>query len=346
MVASLLCWYDAHARRLPWRMPPAQTRVGHRPEAYPVWLSEAMLQQTTVTVASRYFEHFISRWPTVEALAQASNDEVMAAWAGLGYYARARNLIKCARTVVELHGGEFPNTETGLATLPGIGPYTAAAIASIAFDRPVVPVDGNVERIMARLHAVSTPLPRAKAELRLLAARFASRQRPGDFAQAMMDLGSMVCRPGKPDCASCPWSQSCQARELGIESVLPARVPKPKKPEIQGRAYVGRRIDGAWLVERRPESGLLGGMLGWPGSGWGHEKHAGPPWDGDWSTAEGSVTHVFTHFRLDLEVLVANIPVDGVAERGEFMKPDSFDPDTMPSLMRKVFALASTCLDE
>ena len=342
---ALLAWYDRNARRLPWRIHPGDNCGGARPDPYRVWLSEVMLQQTTVPVAARYFGRFCERWPTVGDLAAAENRDVMAEWAGLGYYARARNLIKCARTVSRELGGEFPGTEAGLVKLPGVGPYTAAAIAAIAYDLPVVAVDGNVERVMARLHAVRRPLPGAKPELRRLAARLAPPRRSGDLSQAMMDLGSMVCRPRNPDCGKCPWSLACRARELGIEGDLPVRPRRAAKPRIRGVAYVGRREDGAWLIERRPESGLLGGMPGWPGSGWGHEEDAEPPWEGEWCRIPGSVTHVFTHFRLELTVEVARIPISGVAGRGEFVPADAFVRESLPTLMRKVFDLASPSLE-
>ena len=341
----LLAWYDRNARRLPWRIHPSDNRDGTRPDPYRVWLSEVMLQQTTVPVAARYFDRFCGRWPTVGDLAAAEDSDVMAEWAGLGYYARARNLIKCARTVSGELGGEFPGTVAGLRKLPGVGPYTAAAIAAIAYDLPVVAVDGNVERVMARLHAVRRPLPGAKPELRRLAARLAPPRRSGDFSQAMMDLGSMVCRPRNPDCGRCPWSRACRARELGIAGDLPVRPRRAAKPRIRGVAYVGRREDGAWLIERRPESGLLGGMPGWPGSGWGHEEDAGPPWDGEWCRIPGSVNHVFTHFRLELTVEVARIPISGAAGRGEFVPADAFVRESLPTLMRKVFDLALPSLE-
>ena len=338
--ATLLAWYDRNARNLPWRIPPARSRNGELPDPYRVWLSEVMLQQTTVPVAARYFDRFCDRWPTVEDLAAAEDRDILAAWAGLGYYARARNLIKCARIVVNDLGGEFPRTETELVKLPGIGPYTAAAITAIAHDFRAIAVDGNIERIVARLHAVRQPLPKAKPDLRKLAAQLLPSRRYGDFSQAMMDLGSIVCRPRRPDCENCPWSQACRARELGIEDSLPARMRKAAKPQVLGEAYVGRREDGAWLLERRPGKGLLGGMPGWPGSGWGHEVAAEPPWDGDWHRVEGSVSHVFTHFKLELRVFVAKIPAAGAADRGEFVPAEEFVRDSLPTLMRKVFDLA------
>ncbi len=340
----LLTWYDRNARSLPWRVPPGHLRDGDSPDPYSVWLSEIMLQQTTVQVVSRYFEQFCNRWPRIENLAAARDRDVMAAWAGLGYYARARNLIKCARIVTDRFGGDFPRSEAELMTLPGIGPYTAAAIAAIAFNLPAVAVDGNVERVVARLHAFRDPLPEAKPKLRKLARCLEPTSRPGDFSQAMMDLGSLVCRPRRPDCANCPWNGSCKARKLGIEREIPVRQARTANPEVKGLAYVGWREDGAWLVEQRPDGGLLGGMPGWPGSGWGHEVEAGIPCDGDWFRLDDVVHHGFTHFKLELAVLVARIPESGVAIRGEFVPEDAFDPKSMPTLMRKVFDLASPVL--
>ena len=265
----LLAWYDLHARTLPWRVGPAQRAAGRLPDPYRVWLSEVMLQQTTVAAVKGYFERFTHRWPTVQALAAAPEAEVMAEWAGLGYYARARNLIACARVVADEFGGQFPRTGDELVKLPGIGPYTAAAIAAIAFDRPETVVDGNVERVMARLHAIEEPLPAAKRRLAGLAARLTPPERPGDHAQALMDLGATVCTPKSPSCGACPWAGDCAAHKKGLANVLPRRAPRAARPTRHGIAYIARRADGAWLVERRPSRGLLGGMLGWPCSEWG-----------------------------------------------------------------------------
>jgi A/G-specific adenine glycosylase len=302
----LLAWYDAHARDLPWRVRPAERAQGVRPDPYGVWLSEIMLQQTTVPHATPYFLAFTRRWPTVAALAAAPEPDVMAAWAGLGYYARARNLIACARYVAGELGGVFPDTEAGLAKLPGVGPYTAAAIAAIAFDRPANVVDGNVERVVARLFAVETPLPTAKPELRALAGSLVTDERPGDWAQGLMDLGAMVCTPSAPICAICPAAEDCRARATGAPQTYPRRSARPERPERHGAAYLLTRGNDVALV-RRPGRGLLGGMLGLPTSDWRAEPFreaeaiAAAPVAADWRPA-GEIRHVFTHFALTLQV--------------------------------------------
>src|SRR6266852_943396 len=251
----LLAWYDRHRRTLPWRAP-----AGARAEPYLVWLSEIMLQQTTVATVGDYFRRFVERWPTVEALAAAPLDDVLSAWAGLGYYARARNLHACARAVAERHDGRFPEDEASLLALPGIGRYTAAAIRAIAFDQPASAVDGNVERVIARLFAIDTPLPDAKPEIQLLAAKLVPESRAGDYAQAMMDLGATVCTPKSPRCVICPLMSSCRARKLGLAEDLPRRSPKAERPTRRGLAFVLARRDGAILLRKRPAKGLLGGM--------------------------------------------------------------------------------------
>ncbi len=343
--AALLAWYDAHARVLPWRTPPGDPT---RPDPYRVWLSEVMLQQTTVPAVMGYFERFTTRWPRVEALAAAEDGEVMAAWAGLGYYARARNLLKCARAVAQDHGGRFPNTAEGLRALPGIGPYTAAAVAAIAFDRPETVVDGNVERVMARLHAVETPLPGAKKELTALAATLTPEARPGDYAQAVMDLGATICTPRRPACGICPWQTGCAGRLAGIAESLPRKAPKRAKPVRHGTLFVGRRrLDGAWLLEVRPPEGLLGGMLGWPGSAWAETPPpvAAPPLPGGWVSLVGEVRHTSTHFHLRLAVQVAWLESLVAPEGTTFSDPD-FRPAHLPTVMRKAHALAQPWFEE
>ncbi len=340
--SDLLGWYDTHARAMPWRVGPAERKAGIRPDPYRVWLSEVMLQQTTVAAVDGYFRRFTTRWPDVGALAAAEDADVLAEWAGLGYYARARNLLKCARRVVQDHGGRFPDTRDALLDLPGIGTYTAAAIAAIAFDEPATVVDGNVERVIARLHAVETPLPAAKPELTTLAARHTPRDRPGDHAQAMMDLGATVCTPRSPRCTECPLRGTCKARTMGIASELPRRAPKKTKPVRQGIAYVGLRADGAALLERRPDSGLLGGMLGWPGSDWSEAApEAAPPVPADWRELPSEVRHTFTHFHLLLRVRTAILPQDANPDRGEFVPAGQFRPGDLPTVMRKVHDVAS-----
>ena len=326
---ELLAWYDRHARVLPWRVPPGQGRA----DPYRVWLSEVMLQQTTVAAVKAYFERFTSLWPTVHDLAAAGDAQVMAEWAGLGYYARARNLIACARAVAAM--GAFPDTREGLASLPGIGAYTSAAIAAIAFDRPETVVDGNVERVTARLFAVETPLPSAKPELVALAAGLTPAERPGDFAQAMMDLGATICTPRSPACGICPIIGHCAARAQGIATDLPRKAPKKAKPLRRGTVWIGF-AENAVLVETRPEKGLLGGTLAFPSTGWDGSHHP-PPAPADWQEI-GLVRHVFTHFALDLTVMAARLTA--APERGSLAPLSEFRPAALPGLMRKAWALA------
>jgi A/G-specific adenine glycosylase len=314
--AALLAWYDKNARSLPWRVGPAQRVAGVRPDPYRVWLSEIMLQQTTVPHATPYFLTFIRRWPTVVDLAAENDGEVMAAWAGLGYYARARNLLACARAVAEQHGGVFPDTEEGVRALPGVGAYTAAAIAAIAFDRPANVVDGNVERVVSRLFAVEVPLPDAKPELKRLAASLVTEDRPGDWAQALMDHGAVICRPKQPLCDRCPVSAHCTAFQQGAPDRYPQKRAKAERPRRYGVAYVLTRGGDVALI-RRPPKGLLGGMLGLPTSEWRGaalseaEALAAAPAKATWRSA-GEVEHVFTHFSLSLRVMRAEGDADDV----------------------------------
>ena len=343
----LLAWYDAERRRLPWRYAP-----GRKADPYRVWLSEIMLQQTTVKAVVPYFEAFVARWPTVRKLAAAPLDDVLAAWAGLGYYTRARNLHACAVAIVAEHGGRFPATEAELRTLPGIGPYTAAAIAAIAFGERATPVDGNVERVVARLFAVRDPLPAAKPLLRRFAAALTPADRPGDFAQAMMDLGATVCMPRRPSCLMCPLAGRCAARELGLASELPARKEKARRPTRRGTAFVALREDGYVLLRRRHDDGLLGGMMEVPSTEW---TEVGPapeaalavvPARGEWWLAPGTITHVFTHFRLELAVYRALLPVDAPLDlwadpaRCRWVHRNDLGREALPSIMRKVLAHA------
>ncbi|MBI1187972.1 MAG: A/G-specific adenine glycosylase [Alphaproteobacteria bacterium] len=326
---ALLAWYDRSRRRLPWRALP-----GERADPYRVWLSEIMLQQTTVAAAGPYFERFTARWPDAAALAAAPREEVLAAWAGLGYYARARNLHAAAQTLA-LHGP--PADETGWRALPGVGAYTAAAIAAIALDQPATVVDGNVERVMARFFAVAAPLPGAKRELHALAARFLSAERPGDFAQAMMDLGATVCTPKSPACAICPWTAACAARANGDPDAYPRRAAKAAKPERHGVAFRLERGDAIFLV-RRPEKGLLGGMAALPSTPWEPDRWtraaalAHAPAAAPWREI-GAVRHVFTHFALTLEVWAGQGAAPSIA--GEW----STDASALPSVFRKAAAL-------
>ena len=339
----LLEWYDVHARAMPWRVPPAARVAGVRPDPYRIWLSEVMLQQTTVATVRDYYQRFTARWPTVADLAAAADADVMGEWAGLGYYARARNLLKCARAVVADHDGHFPADHAALLKLPGIGPYTAAAVSSIAFDLPFTVLDGNVERVMARLYDIHTPLPAAKPELMTRAEALTPTTRPGDYAQAVMDLGATICTPKSPACGICPWRDPCLARRNGTAAELPKKAPKKPKPIRHGTVYLGQRADGAWLLETRPDKGLLGGMLGWPGTDWieadGPRPADTPPASADWQPLAGEVRHTFTHFHLMLTVMHAPLPEDTVPARGHFVVRDDFRPSDLPTVMRKAYDL-------
>lgn len=331
--ARLLDWYDANARDLPWRVAPADGARGLRADPYRVWLSEVMLQQTTVPHATPYFLKFLARWPTVSDLAAAEDGDVMAAWAGLGYYARARNLLACARAVACEHGGVFPNTEEALRQLPGLGAYTAAAVAAIAFDRAANVVDGNVERVMARLFAVEAPLPDAKPELKRLAGALVRDERPGDWAQALMDLGATICRPKAPLCDRCPVSAFCAALATGAPETFPRKAVKAERPHRHGAAYILTRRDAVALV-RRPPKGLLGGMLALPTTDWRSapfgdvEALAEAPARADWRPV-GEVEHGFTHFTLTLRLWRAEGDADGV------IWTPRRDLDALPSVFLK-----------
>ena len=332
-------WYDRHRRRLPWRALPG----GHVPP-YAVWLSEIMLQQTTVTAVKPYFEKFLGLWPTVEDLAAAPVTDVMREWAGLGYYARARNLHKCAGVVAAEHGGVFPETEDGLRALPGIGPYTAAAITAIAFGKRAVVVDGNVERVMARMFKVTEPLPGCKETLRAHAADLTPEQRAGDYAQAVMDLGATVCTPKSPACVICPWSHACKARKAGIAETLPRKIKKADVPLKRGIAYWMVRADGCVALTRRPPKGLLGGMLEIPSSAWLKQTaHSTPPVQAKWRALPGIVMHTFTHFRLELAVEAADLTAAQVKKLGPdviWTPLDEVGEAGLPSVMAKVAAHA------
>ena len=335
---ALLRWYDRSARVLPWRIGPADSVRGVQADPYRVWLSEVMLQQTTVAAVKDYFHRFTKRWPTVEALAAAPDAVVMAEWAGLGYYARARNLLACARVVVA--EGGFPTEREALRKLPGIGAYTSAAIAAIVWDRPETVVDGNVERVVSRLFAVTDPLPKSKPKLAKLAGTLTPQQRPGDFAQAMMDLGATVCTPRNPKCGNCPLAGFCVANAQDIAATLPAKTPKAVKPTRRGVAYVALRQDGAPLLETRPPRGLLGGMQGWPGTEWSGAPEPAPPIVADWRHLPGTVRHTFTHFHLELTVAVAQVADVASPEDSAFHT--EFNPGDLPTVMRKVWDHAQT----
>ena len=342
-MTALLDWYDQERRDLPWRAKP-----GRKVDPYRVWLSEIMLQQTTVSAVIPYYKRFLQRWPTVAALAAAPLDDVLAAWAGLGYYSRARNLHKCAVLIVAEHGGSFPDSEERLRQLPGIGPYTAAAIAAIAFDAPAAAVDGNVERVVARLYAVAAELPAAKAEIRRLTERLVPPERAGDFAQALMDLGATICTPKKPACALCPWMGACAARRRGDPETFPLKAPKKEGRLRRGAAFVVVRSDGFVLVRSRPPTGLLGGMTEVPTTQWTHDFDGGAelgPRLGrarpKWRRVGGVVTHTFTHFPLELVVYIADVPAGAAAPRGaRWVRHADLRSEALPNVMRKVLSHA------
>jgi A/G-specific adenine glycosylase len=342
---ALLAWYDRHRRSLPWRAP-AQTT----PDPYRVWLSEIMLQQTTVRAVAPYFVRFVERWPDVRALAAAPLDDVLRLWAGLGYYARARNLHACAKIVVERHGGRFPASEAELAALPGIGRYTAAAIAAIAFDARAAAVDGNVERVIARLYAVEDELPAAKETIQNLVQALLPAKRCGDFAQAMMDLGATLCTPKKPACVLCPWREPCAARRRGDAETLPRKAPKKEGRLRRGAAFVARRADGCVLLRTRPARGLLGGMTEVPTTAWTHDfEAAGALADAprfarakpQWRRLPGAVRHVFTHFPLELTVHTTEVAARTAAPAGmRWVAAGELAGEALPNVMRKVLAHA------
>ncbi len=341
---DLLDWYDRHRRHLPWRAGPGETA-----DPYRVWLSEIMLQQTTVAAVIPYFERFTAAWPTVGDLAAAPLDDVLREWQGLGYYARARNLHKCAGVVAAEHGGRFPDGESALRALPGIGPYTAAAIAAIAFGRPATPVDGNVERVVARLFRVVAPLPGGKPDIAARAATLTPAARSGDFAQAMMDLGATVCTPRAPKCVLCPLAGSCAARRAGDADSLPARAARKTKPIRHGVSFWLQRPDGAVLLRRRPPKGLLGGMMELPGTDWRDSEWSDlrarrdAPTEAAWRALPGEVNHVFTHFHLRLRVMAATIgSAEGRGPDDVWARPEDFHRQALPTVMKKVIRHAVT----
>ncbi|HEY4193008.1 MAG TPA: A/G-specific adenine glycosylase [Mesorhizobium sp.] len=342
VAARLLDWYDAHHRELPWRVPPRDLAHGIRPDPYRIWLSEVMLQQTGVETVKAYFSAFVAKWPTVEALAAATSEDVMKAWAGLGYYSRARNLKACA-DLVAASGGKFPDIEDGLRALPGIGAYTAAAVAAIAFDRPATVVDGNIERVVSRLFSIATPLPQAKVEIRERVGQLTPEARPGDFAQAMMDLGATICTPRKPRCMLCPLREDCDALASGDPEFFPVRASKPDKPARRGAAFVAVRGDGAILLRKRPDKGLLGGMSEVPTTGWtartdGETTPNAAPFAGDWKPM-GSIGHVFTHFSLELEVFRADADIAAPAD-AFWSLPGDIAGEALPTVMKKAIEAA------
>ncbi|MEM8876772.1 MAG: A/G-specific adenine glycosylase [Pseudomonadota bacterium] len=341
--AEVLDWYDRHRRRLPWRAEPDQLA-----DPYAVWLSEIMLQQTTVKAVKPYFERFLGQWPTVSDLANAPLNDVLSAWAGLGYYARARNLHKAAVMVRDEFSGRFPDTEDDLRTLPGVGAYTAAAIAAIAFGQKATPVDGNIERVMARLFDIREPLPKAKPTLKLRAESLTPDQRAGDFAQALMDLGATICTPKTPACVLCPLTTDCKATAAGVAADLPKKLPKKPKPVRRGAAFCIVRADGAVLLRQRPPEGLLGGMSELPGSPWQDADSVDPgqrrildhaPMSAQFVKLPGSVRHVFTHFELDLTIWRARFSQATPPPPDHWWSlPEDQESEALPSVMRKALA--------
>jgi A/G-specific adenine glycosylase len=343
--AALLAWYDRHRRRLPWRSPP-----GEIPDPYRVWLSEIMLQQTTVKAVGPYYQRFLDRFPSIFALAEAPLDDVLKLWAGLGYYARARNLHACAKTLVERYGGHFPASEPALRELPGIGAYTAAAIAAIAFNVRATPVDGNIERVVARLYVVEQELPAAKSAIRRLAQSLTPAGRSGDFAQAMMDLGATICTPRKPACALCPWMHACAGGLRGDAEAYPRKAEKATGQPRHGAAFVIVRADAKVLVRTRSARGLLGGMTEVPGSLWSHDFDAETALDqaphlgvsrSKWRRIAGVVRHTFSHFPLELAVYRIAVPTRTQAPAGtRWTAVTELESEALPTVMRKVLAHA------
>jgi A/G-specific adenine glycosylase len=341
--AMLLSWYDRHHRELPWRISPAMAARGILPDPYHIWMSEVMLQQTTVQAVKAYFVKFLKLWPTVTDLADAPTEDVMAAWAGLGYYARARNLKKCAEAVARDHDGKFPDTEDGLRALPGIGDYTSAAVAAIAFNRPSAVMDGNVERVISRLYAIDAPLPGSKPQMKARVAALTPTDRPGDFAQAMMDLGATICTPKRPACSLCPFRDCCEAFFSHDPENFPVKAAKKAKPVRLGAAFVALADDGTIFLRRRIDSGLLGGMTEIPTTEWtsridGGNTAAFAPFAGDWQP-HGVVTHIFTHFELRLSIFSAQVPK--TARNDGWWEPlEKLAAAALPTVMKKAISQA------
>lgn len=341
---AILNWYDRHHRILPWRVTPIEHTQGIRSDPYRVWLSEIMLQQTTVEAVKAYFNKFVALWPTVKSMAEASEDDILRAWAGLGYYSRARNLKKCADIIAANNNGEFPATAAELKELPGIGDYTSAAIAAIAFGEPAAVVDGNVERVISRLYAINTPLPAAKTQIRALMGQLTPNDRPGDFAQAVMDLGATICTPRRPACAICPVNDDCEALAHHDPETFPVKAPKAAKPVRTGAAFIAIADDGSVLLRKRKVEGLLAGMTEVPGSAWtaridGDATVNSAPFRASWLPA-GIITHVFTHFELRLSVYSTRDIRKRNDIEGWWSAPSELEGEALPTVMKKAITAA------
>ena len=336
-----LNWYDKNARRLPWRVSPQDGKNGVMPNPYHVWLSEVMLQQTTVAAVKSYFKKFLTLWPELEDLAAAEEDDVMRAWAGLGYYSRARNLKACGDIVVENFGGEFPRTQQELIMLPGIGEYTSAAIAAIAFGEKTQVVDANIERVVARYSANPTPLPRLKTDCRELMGMVTPAKRPGDFVQAMMDLGATICTPKNPKCPACPFREDCLSYNDKTALNFPVKAPKKTKPSRKGAVFVIERSDGAIWLEKRGGKGMLAGMAGLPTTGWGVSQNGevgenSVLFAGKWRF-RGTIRHSFTHFHLELEVW--HIHSQKCPKSGWWSQRKKISQEALPTVMKKAVSV-------
>ena len=338
----ILKWYDKNARSLPWRIPPKDSKNGFKPDPYHVWLSEIMLQQTRVTVVKSYFKFFLLKWPTIRNLASAKDEEIMGAWAGLGYYRRARNLIKCAKIIVKDYDAIFPEDEKILLSLPGVGIYTAAAIQSIAFDKKAIVIDGNVKRIISRLFAINLPITLSHKKIKSYAEIITPMRRSGDYAQALMDLGSQICIPKKPKCSSCPLKETCQSFSKGLSNLIPSPIEIKIKPIKYGYAFVTLTENNSIILEIRPDGGLLGGMLCFPSSQWTETKDLAftPPFDSNWNILNKPVDHIFSHFRLKLTIAIGNIPISPMGYIEQPLK--TFNRKSLPTLMRKIYDAAMT----
>lgn len=341
---AIISWYDRHHRILPWRVTPPEQARGIKADPYRVWLSEIMLQQTTVEAVKSYFNKFVTLWPNVASMAAASEDDILRAWAGLGYYSRARNLKKCADLIAANYNGKFPSTASQLKELPGIGDYTSAAIAAIAFGEPAAVVDGNVERVISRLYAIDAPLPAAKAQIRIRMGELTPHDRPGDFAQAVMDLGATICTPRRPACAICPVNDDCEALAHHDPETFPVKAPKAAKPVRTGAAFIAISEDGSVLLRKRKGEGLLAGMSEVPGSAWtaridGDATIDAAPFPASWQSA-GSITHIFTHFELRLSVYSLNNTAKRNDIDGWWSSPSELEGEALPTVMKKAITAA------